>query len=304
MSASLSQLGQALCGCAPGSRVTLRFAEGCLRERRLVTLLVDALERGVARASGLCAPLRPTFLARTCPPPHRNRTSLGMPSAPNLRPIAHASPPHAGTLTLHIPESALAAAGGALRDADVQRLRDAAARSWWARVLPLLSVSRLDDAHMATCALTKLTPDLVRPLLEPRDGQSPCRQPSPPVASCHLSSVPIASYHLASSRRLLPATSHTDPTTLPPPQSFPRPLIPAPHPCRLLRCAPLSSSSPRLAAPPSPCRRLRDMTGRHRRRNARRMQGQTSHDSPSSSREPERDRAEIAPRSHPPRGAC
>ena len=57
LSAALASLAQALPCCPPGSRVTIRVFNDSLRHRRLLSLLIESLSRGLRAATGLAAQL-------------------------------------------------------------------------------------------------------------------------------------------------------------------------------------------------------------------------------------------------------
>eukprot|EP00322_Chrysochromulina_rotalis_P012203 CAMPEP_0115885790 /NCGR_PEP_ID=MMETSP0287-20121206/30862_1 /TAXON_ID=412157 /ORGANISM="Chrysochromulina rotalis, Strain UIO044" /LENGTH=256 /DNA_ID=CAMNT_0003342231 /DNA_START=117 /DNA_END=887 /DNA_ORIENTATION=+ len=53
LSAALSQLALALPCCPPGSRVILRLGDGSLKQRRLISQMIDSLARALKCATGL-----------------------------------------------------------------------------------------------------------------------------------------------------------------------------------------------------------------------------------------------------------
>ena len=111
LSAALASLAQALPCCPPGSRVTIRVFNDSLRQRRLLSLLIDSLSRGLRAATGLAA-LTLSF----------GQLSEAQIGAFQRREVAlyGASMPRVEHLE-------------PLRAEDAQRLHDAAAQSWSAR---------------------------------------------------------------------------------------------------------------------------------------------------------------------------
>ena len=163
LSAALASLAQALPCCPPGSRVTISLFNDSLRQRRLLSLFIESLSRGLRAATGLAAlTLRIGQLSEAQIGAFQRREvaiyGASMPRVEHLEP---------------------------LRAEDAQRLHDAAAQSWSARHDLLIALIASDDlliaalirsaramtvllgAHASSASpLAKLTPDLVRLILE------------------------------------------------------------------------------------------------------------------------------------------
>jgi hypothetical protein len=163
LSAALASLAQALPCCPPGSRVTISLFNDSLRQRRLLSLFIESLSRGLRAATGLAAlTLRIGQLSEAqIGAFQRREVALYGASLPR---VEHLEP---------------------LRAEDAQRLHDAAAQSWSARHDLLIALIASDDlliaalirsaramtvllgAHASSASpLAKLTPDLVRLILE------------------------------------------------------------------------------------------------------------------------------------------
>jgi hypothetical protein len=163
LSAALASLAQALPCCPPGSRVTISLFNDSLRQRRLLSLFIESLSRGLRAATGLAAlTLRIGQLSEAqIGAFQRREVALYGASMPR---VEHLEP---------------------LRAEDAQRLHDAAAQSWSARHDLLIALIASDDlliaalirsaramtvllgAHASSASpLAKLTPDLVRLILE------------------------------------------------------------------------------------------------------------------------------------------
>jgi hypothetical protein len=111
LSAALASLAQALPCCPPGSRVTISLFNDSLRQRRLLSLFIESLSRGLRAATGLAAlTLRIGQLSEAqIGAFQRREVALYGASMPR---VEHLEP---------------------LRAEDAQRLHDAAAQSWSAR---------------------------------------------------------------------------------------------------------------------------------------------------------------------------
>jgi hypothetical protein len=111
LSAALASLAHALPCCPPGSRVTISLFNDSLRQRRLLSLFIESLSRGLRAATGLAAlTLRIGQLSEAqIGAFQRREVALYGASMPR---VEHLEP---------------------LRAEDAQRLHDAAAQSWSAR---------------------------------------------------------------------------------------------------------------------------------------------------------------------------
>eukprot|EP00900_Chrysochromulina_parva_P000188 jgi/Chrpa1/1016/Chrysochromulina_OHIO_Genome00012799-RA len=140
LSAALASLAQALPCCPPGSRVTISLFNDSLRQRRLLSLFIESLSRGLRAATGLAAlTLRIGQLSEAqIGAFQRREVAIYGASLPR---VEHLEP---------------------LRAEDAQRLHDAAAQSWSARAMTVLLGARASSAS----PLAKLTPDLVRLIIE------------------------------------------------------------------------------------------------------------------------------------------